>query len=80
MWAIAGTASLILFAYLITLPEANHAGRSYAAHGGVYIVSAVLWLWLAEGDRSDRRNLLGVAIWLASAAVMLFGPRTVAGG
>jgi len=80
LWALAGTASLCLFAYLLTLPAANHAGRSYATYGGVYIVSAVLWLWLAEGVRPDRWDLLGAAISLAGAAVIIFGPRTAAGG
>ena len=33
------------FAYLLTLVDAEHAGRTYAAYGGVYIVSAIAWLW-----------------------------------
>ena len=51
---IPGLASLALFAYLLTLVDAEHAGRSYAAYGGVYIASALVWLWLAEGVRPDR--------------------------
>ena len=74
-WLAPGVASLCLFAYFLTLIEAEHAGRTYAAYGGVYIVSALLWLWLAEGVKPDRSDVLGAAIALAGAAIILWGPR-----
>ena len=37
-WLVPGVASLVLFAYLLTLVDAEHAGRTYAAYGGVYIL------------------------------------------
>jgi len=78
LWVIPGMASLALFAYLLTLVEVEHAGRSYAAYGGVYIVAAILWLWLAEGVRPDRWDLIGAVICLFGAAIILFGPRASA--
>ena len=75
LWLAPGIASLALFAYLLTLVEAEHAGRTYAAYGGVYIVSAVLWLWVAEGVRPDWWDVIGAAICLIGAAVILWGPR-----
>lgn len=74
-WAIPGLASLALFAWLLTLVEADHAGRAYAAYGGVYIMAALVWLWAVEGVRPDRWDLLGAAVCLAGAAIVLFGPR-----
>ena len=75
-WLLApGVPSLCLFAYLLTLVDAEHAGRTYAAYGGVYIVSALLWLWFAEGVKPDRWDVIGAAICLAGAAIILWGPR-----
>jgi len=78
LWIIPGTASLILFAYLLTLVDVEHAGRTYAAYGGIYIVAALVWLRLAEGIRPDRWDLAGAALCLVGAAVILFGPRASA--
>lgn len=74
-WLIPGMVSLALFAYLLTLVEADHAGRTYAAYGGVYIVSAIAWLWLVEGARPDRWDMIGGAVCLCGAAIILWGPR-----
>lgn len=75
-WLVPGILSLCLFAYLLTLVDAEHAGRTYAAYGGIYIVSAVLWLWLVEAVRPDRWDLLGSAVCLVGTAIILLGPRS----
>lgn len=74
-WLAPGIAALVLFAYLLTLVEAEHAGRAYAAYGGVYIAASLLWLWIVEGAKPDRWDLIGATICLVGAAVILFGPR-----
>ncbi len=74
-WATPGILSLCLFAYLLTLPAAEQAGRSYAAYGGVYIVSAVLWLWLVERTTPDRWDIIGALVCLVGATIIFFGPR-----
>ena len=75
LWIVPGVASLCLFAYLLTLVDAEHAGRTYAAYGGVYIASALCWLWMAEGVKPDRWDVIGTAICLVGAAIILWGPR-----
>ena len=74
-WLAPGIVSLALFAWLLTLVDSDHAGRTYAAYGGVYIVSALLWLWIVESTRPDRWDLIGAGVCLAGAAIILFGPR-----
>ncbi|WP_119084532.1 YnfA family protein [Altererythrobacter sp. B11] len=71
-----GLASLCLFAWLLTLIDATNAGRAYAAYGGIYIASSLLWLWLVEGARPDRWDVAGAAICLCGAALILWGPRS----
>jgi small multidrug resistance family-3 protein len=75
MWLIPGMAALALFAWLLTLADVEHAGRTYAAYGGVYIASALAWMWAVEGVRPDRWDMVGLVVCLAGAAIILFGPR-----
>lgn len=68
-------ASLALFAWLLTLhPTAS--GRVYAAYGGVYIATALLWLWAVDGIRPSRWDLVGAGLCLAGMAVIMFAPRS----
>ncbi len=76
LWAVPGTLSLILFAWALTWVETGHAGRAYAAYGGVYIAAAILWLWVIEGARPDRWDLIGGAVALTGTAIILLGPRS----
>lgn len=75
-WTAPGTLSLVLFAYLLTRVESDAAGRAYAAYGGVYIVASLGWLWLIEGRAPDRWDVVGGAICLLGAGVILLGPRS----
>ncbi len=75
-WIIPGLAALALFGYLLTFVETSAAGRAYAAYGGVYIAASLAWLWAVEGSRPDRWDLIGGAICLIGAAIILFGPRS----
>ena len=68
------TASLALFAWLLTLHE-TAAGRVYAAYGGVYIGVAILWLWGVDGIRPTAWDALGSAVALAGMAIIVFAPR-----
>jgi len=77
-WIVPGLAALALFALLLAQSQAIAAGRAYAAYGGVYIAASLVWLWLVEGVRPDRWDLIGGAICLLGAAVILAGPRGAA--
>ena len=74
-WLIPGMLALAVFAYLLTRVNADFAGRAYAAYGGVYIASSLLWLWAVEGVRADRWDLAGATLCLLGAAIILWGPR-----
>lgn len=76
LWLIPGMVALVLFALALTRVEMSHAGRTYAAYGGVYILASIAWLRVVEGVVPDRWDLLGVTVCLAGAAIIFFGPRT----
>ena len=74
-WILPGIVSLVVFAILLTRIEAIFAGRTFAAYGGVYIAASLLWLWIIEGQRPDKWDILGAIICIAGAVVILFGQR-----
>jgi small multidrug resistance family-3 protein len=72
---IPGLFSLALFAWCLTRVDTAYAGRAYATYGGIYIVSSLAWLRGVEGVTPDRWDLIGSAICVGGALVILFGPR-----
>jgi small multidrug resistance family-3 protein len=78
-WLAHGALSLILFALALTRVDTAFAGRAFAAYGGVYIVSSLVWLAVVERTTPRSTDVLGAALSLAGAAVILFGARWTAG-
>ena len=74
-WILPGIVSLVVFAILLTRIEAIFAGRTFAAYGGIYIAASLLWLWIIEGQRPDKWDILGAIICIAGAVLILFGHR-----
>lgn len=69
---------LVLFLYgiLPTLqPESASFGRVYATYGGVFIVLSLLWGWWADGVQPDRYDVIGAAIALVGAGIIMYAPR-----
>jgi small multidrug resistance family-3 protein len=75
LWLFPGMAALALFGWLLTQVDSVFAGRAYAAYGGVYIAASLLWLWLAEGMRPDRFDMVGAGFALVGAGIILAAPR-----
>lgn len=70
---VPAAAALALFAWLLTLhPIAS--GRVYAAYGGVYIATAIFWLWLVDGIRPTLWDIGGAMVALAGMAIIYFAP------
>lgn len=75
LWLLPGGLALAAFAWLLTLAPSDFAGRTYAAYGGVYILASLLWLWAIEGRRPDTWDMIGAALCLIGAAIILLAPR-----
>lgn len=76
LWLLPGTASLLLFAWLLTLAPSEAPGRACAAYGGVSIAVSLLWLWAVEGQRPDGWDAGGALVALAGAGIILLAPRS----
>lgn len=66
--------SLAAFVWLLTL-HPHAAGRVYAAYGGVYVATALVWLWAVDAVRPTMTDVIGAGVCIAGMAVIFFGPR-----
>ncbi len=66
--------SLAVFVWLLTLHPAA-SGRIYAAYGGVYIFTALMWLKFVDQVSLSRWDLMGGAIVLTGAAMIILQPQ-----
>ncbi len=64
--------SLALFVWLLTLHPAA-SGRVYAAYGGVYVVTALVWLNVVEGVKLSSFDWVGASLALAGMAIIASG-------
>ncbi|BFM04996.1 YnfA family protein [Halioxenophilus aromaticivorans] len=71
---VPAAACLALFAWLLSL-HPTAAGRVYAAYGGVYIFTAIAWLWLVDGIRPTQWDIVGSTVALFGMAIIMFAPR-----
>lgn len=67
--------SLSLFVWLLSL-HPTAAGRVYAAYGGIYIATAIFWLWAVDGIWPTVWDLAGSAVTLIGMSIIMFAPRT----
>lgn len=64
--------ALAMFVWLLTLHPAA-SGRVYAAYGGVYIFTALLWLRVVEGEKLTVYDWLGAAVALCGMLIIVAG-------
>lgn len=68
-------ASLALFVWLLTLHPAA-SGRVYAAYGGVYVATALVWLKVIDGVKLSMVDWVGAGIALIGMMIIVSGWRT----
>ncbi|CAI1647406.1 YnfA family protein [Serratia proteamaculans] len=66
--------SLMLFVWLLTLHPAA-SGRVYAAYGGVYVATALLWLRIVDGVKLSALDWLGAGVALTGMLIIVSGWR-----
>lgn len=71
-WLGFGVLSLVLFAYALTKVQSEFAGRAYAAYGGIYIISSLLWLNFIEKQSFSKFDLIGALLALMGAFIIIY--------
>jgi small multidrug resistance family-3 protein len=76
IWVLVpAAASLASFAWLLAL-HPTAAGRVYAAYGGVYVATAIAWLWLVDGVRPTAWDIGGSLVAVLGMAMIMLAPRS----
>jgi len=67
---------IVLFIYCIipTLQPSNF-GRVYAAYGGIFILSAIIWGILVDKKKPDRYEVIGSLTAIVGAIIIFYAPR-----
>lgn len=73
LW-IPAALSLLIFVWLLTLHPAA-SGRIYAAYGGIYIFTALLWLLYVDQVSLTRWDLLGGVVVILGALLIILQPQ-----
>ncbi len=66
--------SLAVFVWLLTLHPAA-SGRIYAAYGGIYIFTALVWLKYVDHVSLSRWDIMGGLVVIIGAAIIILQPQ-----
>jgi len=67
---------LILFVYgMVPTLQPAEFGRVYAAYGGIFVVTSVIWGYWIDKKKPDRFEIIGSIVVLIGVAVMFYFPR-----
>ncbi|WP_292390863.1 YnfA family protein [Methanosarcina sp. UBA5] len=69
-----GGLTLAVYGIIPTFQHA-HFGRVYAAYGGIFIVSSLIWGALIDKKNPDKYEIIGALIALVGVMIMFYIPR-----
>jgi small multidrug resistance family-3 protein len=70
------TGGIILFVYgIIPTLQPSHFGRTYAAYGGIFIISSIIWGMIVDKKRPDRFEIIGSLVAIFGAVIIFYTPR-----
>jgi small multidrug resistance family-3 protein len=75
-WIYGLIGGLILFGYgIIPTLQPAHFGRVYAAYGGIFVVSSIIWGAIVDKKSPDRYEIIGALVTLLGALIIFYAPR-----
>ena len=74
--ALGALGGIILFVYgIIPTLQPAEFGRVYAAYGGIFILSALLWGRWVDKKEPNRYEIIGSIVAVVGALVIFYSPR-----
>jgi small multidrug resistance family-3 protein len=74
VFGLLGGLTLAIYGIIPTFQPANF-GRVYAAYGGIFIVSSLIWGFFVDKKKPDRYEIIGALIALVGVFIMFYIPR-----
>jgi small multidrug resistance family-3 protein len=70
------TGGIVLFLYgIIPTLQPSHFGRTYAAYGGIFIISSIVWGIIVDKKKPDRFEIIGSLVAVSGAIIIFYIPR-----
>jgi len=67
---------IILFSYgIIPTLQPSNFGRVYAAYGGFFIISSILWGMMIDKKKPDKYEIIGSMVAVLGAVIIFYAPR-----
>jgi small multidrug resistance family-3 protein len=73
-FGVIGGLTLAIYGIIPTFQHANF-GRVYAAYGGIFIVSSLIWGMLVDKKNPDKFEIIGAFISLVGVFIIYYTPR-----
>jgi small multidrug resistance family-3 protein len=74
--ALGALGGIILFVYgIIPTLQPAEFGRVYAAYGGIFIISSIVWGRIVDKKKPDRYDIIGSMLAVIGASVIFYTPR-----
>lgn len=74
LFGIIGGIILFIYGVIPTFQPAQF-GRVYAAYGGIFIISSILWGMFIDRKKPDRYEIIGSVIAVMGAVIIFYSPR-----
>lgn len=71
---ILGGITLAIYGIIPTFQPA-HFGRVYAAYGGIFIISSLIWGLVVDKKKPDKYEIIGALISVIGVLIMFYIPR-----
>jgi drug/metabolite transporter superfamily protein YnfA len=61
--------------FIIPTLQPSHFGRTYAAYGGIFITSSIIWGMIVDKKKPDRFEITGSLVAICGAIIIFYSPR-----